>query len=346
MTHPHAVAGRARPSPPTWLPIAAALTTVLLWASAFVAIRHVGREISAGPLALGRLLVGSALLGAFAVFRPRPRTGRRRPSRRDWGLLLVCGVLWFGLYNVALNAAERRIDAGTAAMVINVGPLLIALIAGVVLGEGFPRRIMLGSAVGFGGVLVIGAVTSSHSAQGVGVLLCVLAAVGYAISVVAQKPLLARLPALEVTWLACTIGAVCCLPFLPLLVSDVAAAQPASVAWLIYLGAFPTALAFTTWAYALSHTSAGRMAATTYLVPPLAVIIGWLALGESPPALAFAGGALCLAGVYLSRRSPSRRAPSRQPPSRRAPGPQPPSRPKIVPGPTAAQVVRASDPAQ
>jgi drug/metabolite transporter (DMT)-like permease len=308
MIRSRAQAGRARPSPPGWLPVAAALTTVLLWASAFVAIRHVGREISAGPLALGRLLVGSALLGAFAAVRSRPRTGRRWPVRRDWVPLLICGVLWFGLYNVALNAAERRIDAGTAAMVVNVGPLLIALVAGVVLGEGFPRQLVLGSAVAFGGVLVIGTASSSHSAQGVGVLLCVLAAVGYTIAVVAQKPLLARLPALEVTWLACTIGGVCCLPFLPRLLSDVAAAEPATVAWLVYLGAFPTALAFTTWAFALSHTSAGQMGATTYLVPPLAVLIGWLSLGESPPGLAFAGGALCLAGVYLSRRAPRRRS--------------------------------------
>jgi drug/metabolite transporter (DMT)-like permease len=317
------LAGWARPIPPPWLPIAAALTTVLLWASAFVAIRHVGREISAGPLALGRLLVGSAVLGAIAAFRNRARTGRRWPIGRDWIPLLACGVLWFGLYNVALNAAERRIDAGTAAMVINVGPLLMALLAGVLLGEGFPRRLLLGSAVAFGGVLVIGAASSSHSAQGVGVLLCVLAAVSYAIAVVAQKPLLARLPALEVTWLACTVGAVCCLPFLPRLISDVGAAAPATVAWVVYLGAFPTALAFTTWAYALSHTTAGRMGATTYLVPPLVVLIGWLGLGESPPRLVFAGGALCLAGVYLARRAP-RRPPTRQPeiePGRIGPSP-------------------------
>lgn len=306
MTQPNAVIDRVRPSPPTWLPITAALTTVLLWASAFVAIRHVGREVSAGPLALGRLLVGVALLGAFAAVRTRVRGGRRRPTRRDWGLLVVCGGLWFGMYNVALNAAERRIDAGTAAMVINIGPLVVALLAGVVLREGFPARLVLGSGVGFAGVLLIGTATSARSAQGVGVLLCVLAAAGYAIAVVAQKPLLARLPALDVTWLACTVGVVCCLPFLPQLISEATTAQPSTLAWLVYLGAFPTALAFTTWAYALSHTSAGQLSATIYLVPPLAVGIGWLALGETPASLAFAGGALCLAGVYVSRWAPRR----------------------------------------
>jgi drug/metabolite transporter (DMT)-like permease len=65
---------------------------------------------------------------------------------------------------------------------------------------------------------------------------------------------------------------------------------------------FPTAVAFTTWAYALSMTTAGRMGATTYLVPPLAILLGWAMLDESPAGLAFVGGAVCLAGVIIARR--------------------------------------------
>ncbi len=72
--------------------------------------------------------------------------------------------------------------------------------------------------------------------------------------------------------------------------------------WVVYLSVFPTAVAFTTWAYALSRTTAGRMGATTYLVPPLAVLMGWMVLGEVPPALALIGGALCLVGVAVTRR--------------------------------------------
>ena len=49
------------------------------------------------------------------------------------------------------------------------------------------------------------------------------------------------------------------------------------------------------------------MGATTYLVPPLAVLMGWLFLGEAPPALALAGGALCLAGVFVARGGRLRR---------------------------------------
>ena len=113
---------------------AAALLTVTLWASAFVGIRSAGHELSPGALALGRLLVASAALGALALARREPL-----PSRRDLRGIAVVGVLWFALYSVVLNAAEQRIDAGTAAMLVNIGPILIALLAGLLLREGFPR---------------------------------------------------------------------------------------------------------------------------------------------------------------------------------------------------------------
>jgi drug/metabolite transporter (DMT)-like permease len=274
----------------------AAAVTVVLWASAFVAIRHVGAEISAGALSFGRLLVGSVLLGVFVFTRPR-----RWPARGDWKFLLICGLLWFGVYNVALNEAERHLDAGTTAMLVNIGPLLIALLAGLLLHEGFPRRLVIGSAVAFGGVVLIGLSSSSGSAETWGVVLCLVAAAAYAIGVVSQKPLLARLPALEVTWLSCVIGAVACSPFGPTLVKEAADARPSTIWWLVFLGAFPTAIAFTTWAYALARTTAGRMGATTYLVPPITILLGWLLLDESPAPLAYVGGVLCLIGVAISR---------------------------------------------
>jgi drug/metabolite transporter (DMT)-like permease len=290
-------AAPARPSVPT-LPLVAALVTVGLWASAFIGIRAAGKEVGPGGLSLARLLVGAVALGALVALRRESL-----PPRRDAGRLIACGVLWFGIYNVALNEAERRVDAGTAAMLVNVGPVLIAVLAGVLLGEGFPRTLLFGCAVAFAGTTLIGVATSRHGvAAGWGTVLCLVAAVTYAGGVVAQKPLLARSSALSVTWLACCIGALCCLPFAPSMVRDLGDASTGTLVWIAYLGLFPTAVAFTTWAYALSSTSAGRMGSTTYLVPPLAILMGWIAFGESPVALAFAGGALCIAGAVLARR--------------------------------------------
>jgi drug/metabolite transporter (DMT)-like permease len=288
------------PVPRSALPLLAALVTIVAWASAFVAIRHVGHEVSPGPLTLGRLLVGSAVLGLMMLARRRPL-----PERRHWPRLVTCGVLWFGLYNVALNAAERRIDAGTASMLVNVGPVFIAVLAGVLLGEGFPQRLLVGTAVSLAGVVVIGLATSGGAnADLAGVLLCLLAAAAYAVAMVAQKPLLTDLPGLQVTWLACTIGAVVCLPFAPGLVRELDGADASTWWWVVYLGAVPTALGFTTWAYALARTSAGRLGATTYLVPPIAILLSWALLGETPVGLAVVGGVLCVAGVYVSRRAP------------------------------------------
>ena len=217
--------------------------------------------------------------------------------------LVLCGVLWFGIYNVALNAAEQRVDAGTAAMLVNVGPILIILLAGIVLGEGFPRSLLAGAAVAFAGVAVIAFADSQRGVSTLGTLLCLVAAVAYAGGVVSQKPALARVSPLQATFVACLVGTLVCLPFAPQLAGEVGDARGSALAWAVYLGVFPTALGFTTWAFALARTTAGRMGTTTYLVPPLSILMGWAFLGEVPTELAFLGGALCLVGVAIARRS-------------------------------------------
>src|SRR5690606_13850361 len=114
------------------LPLAAAGVTVVLWASAFIAIRSVGVHYEPGPMALGRLIVGAVALSAFALWKPI-----RIPRGRPLALVIAYGALWFGLYAVSLNAAEQHLDAGTAALIVNVAPIIIAVMSGVFLGEGF-----------------------------------------------------------------------------------------------------------------------------------------------------------------------------------------------------------------
>src|SRR6267378_636882 len=199
------------------LPLLAALVSVVLWAAAFVGIRAAGRSFSPGPLALGRLVIGSMLLGAVVLCRPTIR-----PTRRDLALLVLAGLLWFGVYQVILNEAERRVDAGTASMLVLIAPIFIV--------------------------------------------------------------------------------ALCCLPYTPQLVREWRSAPTSGIAWLVFLGVFPTSIAFTTWAYALARGEAGRLAATAYLIPPIAILMSWLILGEVPGVVAIGGGALCLVGVYIARK--------------------------------------------
>ena len=288
----------------TALPLVAVAVTLLLWSSAFVAIRHLGHTFSPGALSLGRLLVGSASLGAVLLMR-----GWTTPARRDWPGLVVIGVLWFGVYNVALNAGERRVDAGTAAMLIQLSPVLVAVLAAVFLKERATPMLGIGLLVAFAGVVLIATSTSDEGGRDpVGVLLCLVSAAAYAVSLIVQKPLVSRLPAVEVTWIACTVGALACLPFAGDLARETAAASSSDIAWVVYLGVFPTAIAFSTYAFALSSMTASSLSVTTYLVPPITVLMSWIVLSEAPPAMAYVGGALCLLGVGVARRGPRSRA--------------------------------------
>jgi drug/metabolite transporter (DMT)-like permease len=278
--------------------VVAGFVTVTLWGSAFVGIRAVGEALAPGPLALGRLLVSCAILGAVALVRREPL-----PRRSDLLAIAAFGVLWLGCYSVTLNAAERFVDAGTAAMIINTGPILIVILAGIFLREGFPRGLFAGCAIALGGCAMIGlAAISSGSRSGLGITLCIVAALAYAVAVIVQKPVLTRVSPFQVTWLGCAAATLTCMPFAPALVAQTAKAGPSAIGWTIYLGAVPTAFGFATWAFALRQGSAGRTGALTYLIPVVAVSLGWLVLGERPPWLAVAGGALCLGGVYVARR--------------------------------------------
>lgn len=277
----------------------AALITVVLWASAFVGIRMVADDYSPGALAFGRIAVGALVLGAIAL-----RYRRRLPRGRALGLVIAYGVAWFAGYTVVLNQAEHHLDAGTAAMLVNVAPILVAVFAGFLLAEGFPRPLLVGVSIAFTGVVIIamGGSGATSVNDGAGVALGLLAALLYATGVLLQKVALRSVDVVTATFLGCAVGAVALLPFAPQFVTETVDAPASALAIAVYLGVFPTAIAFSTWAYALARTDAGRMTATTLAVPAIVIMLSWFILGELPTVLGMIGGALCLLGVAISRR--------------------------------------------
>lgn len=277
----------------------AAVITVILWASAFVAIRAAADHYSPGALAFGRLAVGTLGLGVIAMRYSRPR-----PRGKALKLIIAYGVAWFAGYTVVLNQAEHHLDAGTAAMLVNVAPILVAVSAGLLLGEGFPRALIIGVSVAFVGVVIIavGGPDGALTGSGIGIALALLAAVLYASGALLQKVTLRTVDAVTATFWGCLVGAVVLVPFAPQFVAETVVAPPSALAVVVYLGVFPTAIAFSTWAWALARTNAGPMTATTLAVPAIAVLMSWVLLGELPTTLAMAGGVLCVVGVAISRR--------------------------------------------
>ncbi len=285
----------AAPSRPA-LPWLAAAAVMGLWGAAFGVIRVSGPHRSPGAMTLLRM--GTAVL----VMLPLLLRGRLRAPRsgRMWAAVLAWGATWFCLYSVVLNASEHYLDPATAAMLVNLAPLIVAVASGLLLGEGLSPRLILGVVVALGGIGLITLATSTGHVEGPGLVLGLLAAVLYAGSVLGQKPLLTHIDSTSMTVIGMTAGLAACLPFAPQLVTELGRAPASAIAAVVYMGLLPTAAAFLLWGYALTHTPAGVLTSSSLIVPAITVLLAWTLLGEVPPPLAALGGMLCLAGAAVA----------------------------------------------
>jgi drug/metabolite transporter (DMT)-like permease len=276
----------------------AVVVTVLLWASAFVVIRWVAPYLSPGPLALLRLVFGSAALTVLLLATRRPRL----PRGRALVITIAYGVAWFAGYTVILNWAEHHLDAGTAAMLVNLAPILIALFAGLFFGEGLPPALFIGMGVALLGVVLIGLATGGGGSDRLGLVLGLGAAVLYTVGMLLQRVVLRTIDARSVTWTGCLAAVVATLPFLGQTIEEVGRAPISAILGAIFLGVGPTAVGFSTWAYAQTKIPTGRLAAVSLIIPAVALVMSAVVLAELPPPLAIVGGGLCLAGVVITRR--------------------------------------------
>jgi drug/metabolite transporter (DMT)-like permease len=281
--------------------------TVLLWSSAFVAIRVALRDLDPVELTVGRLLVASAALAVVA-----PLLGVGRPARRDLVRIVIAGATGMTGYQLLLNTGEVRVPAGTASLLVATFPVLTAVLGGLVLGERLAADQWAGVAVAFTGAGLIALTERDGLGISPSALLVLGAAVCLAAYAVLQKPLLARVSPVAATCHATWAATVLALPLAGGLPAALGRVTAPGVVALLWLGVGASAVGFVTWAVALRYLSASVAASSLYLGPPLTVLIAWGLLGERPVAVALTGGALCLVGVLLTQRSgQSRQAPTR-----------------------------------
>jgi drug/metabolite transporter (DMT)-like permease len=273
----------------------AVAVTVLSWGSAFPLIRVGMRDLGALELAAARFAVASALaLAWLAIRRPPP------PTRADAGRFLVCGLIGISLYNGLLNEGERTVSAGAAAFIVNVAPILTAILATIFLRERFSAWGWGGALISFAGVGLIALGQPGGLAFGGGASLVAGAALCTASYFVLQRPLVPRYGALACTAYTLLAGALFLAPFLPGALPQLAAPGGArTAATVVALGVFPAAIGYAAWTYALGRFGAARAANFLYLVPPVAALVGFAALGESLGALTLAGGAIAILGVVI-----------------------------------------------
>jgi drug/metabolite transporter (DMT)-like permease len=277
---------------------------LLTWSSAYAAIAYALASFTPGEVALARLAIGAA---CFVVLLLARRSSL--PKRSDWPQLAVLGVIGLTAYHVCLNYAETRIASGTAAILISLVPAVTAALSAVWIGERIGLRSAIGLAVAlFGVVLVV--LTSGKEVRFQPMAALVLVSVlASAIFFVGQKPFFVRNDMIGVTTFAFLAGTLGTVPFGLGLPHALALAPWSHIAALVWLGIAPTFVGYLTWNAALRRASASQVSSFIYFSPPIAVLIGWVWLGEQPGWLTLLGGAITVGGVALANTK--RRAPAR-----------------------------------
>ncbi|WEK49749.1 MAG: DMT family transporter [Candidatus Kaistia colombiensis] len=274
--------------------LAAIATTIIGWASAFAAIRVGLTALTPVELAAARYLSAAVPAGLYLLIARPPL-----PSRKDFVRLLVIGVLFISAYAVLLNTGEQTIPAGPASFIIQINPIIVALIAMPLLGERFGLGGWLGTLVSFLGVGLIAYGSGDGFGLNVGALLILGAALCTSISTILQKPLLGRMPALAVTAWVLLLGSLPLTPAIPDTLSALRLAPPAVIGSIAYLVVLPTVIGYLTWAIALKRFPASRASNYLYCIAPTATLIGYLWLGEVPSLLGLLGGAMAIGGVLI-----------------------------------------------
>ena len=274
--------------------LAAIGITVLLWGSAYPGIRAGLAAYSPGELTLLRYLFASLTLGAWACVQPL-----RLPRWRDVPALFALGALGFTIYHLALNYGEQTVTAGGASFLASTAPVFATLLAFWFLGEHLTRWGWIGIAVSLSGIALISLGEAGGLHFDLGALFVLLAAMSGAGYFTLQKFYLDRYSPFELTCYAVWAGTLLMGYFLPDLAGQIGQAPWEATLAVIYIGVFPGALGYVTYAYVLARMPVALTTSFLYLVPVTALPIAWIWLGEIPTLVALLGGSIALGGVVL-----------------------------------------------
>lgn len=272
-----------------------ATIAVLTWSSAYATIAYALAAFTPGEVAFARLLLASVF---FLLYLRARRIALPPPAA--WPPLLALGLGGLAVYHLCLNFAETRIASGTAAILIALIPAATAAVGALWLRERLSARTLSGLSLALAGVVlvVLASGKSVHfQPKALLVLVSVLAAAVY---FTGQKSWSARYGAEAVTAVTLLGGTLGTLPFGLDLPRALVAAPLGRSAALLWLGLAPTFVGYLTWSVAIHRASATRVASFIYCSTPIALLIGWLWLGERPGWLTLVGGAIVVSGVILA----------------------------------------------
>lgn len=268
---------------------------LVTWSSAYASIAYALAAFTPGEVALARLSIASLCFALLLAVKRVPL-----PARRDWPQLALLGVIGLTVYHLCLNYAETRIASGTASILISLVPAATAAWSAIWLRERLSARTLTGLGVALLGVVLVVLASGKQVRFEPMAALVLLSVLASAIYFVGLKPLFARNSMLGVTAFGFFAGTLGSLPFGLHLPQAVAAAPWPAIAALLWLGIAPTFIGYIAWNVAIHRSSASQVSSFIYFSPPIAVLIGWVWLGERPGPLTLVGGVVTVAGVVLA----------------------------------------------
>lgn len=275
--------------------LAALVTTLIFWGSAFPFLRLALQSYHPGHLTLVRFLTASAAMVVIAIAFRMPV-----PRLRWWLPLAGLSLINVIGYHVLLNFGLVAVQAGPASLIVNTAPVFSYIAAGPILREHVDARAWLGLLVCLIGMGIIAFSGNGNFQLDASVLLLVGCAITWGVSSVLVKPLLVHLSALQVAAMTLWFGTAGLLVFAPGVVDAVREAPPAATYSIVYLGVFPIAVSYATWNYVLAHLPATVAVNYTYLIPLIALLQAFVMLGERPGWPSLLGGFVALGGVILA----------------------------------------------
>jgi drug/metabolite transporter (DMT)-like permease len=276
----------------------------VVYATSYVATRIVLDDVPPALLALGRLVVGAAVL--FPIARGL-ETPAARPTGRDAWRIAWLGVIGCAGAFAHPHGGRARSTATNAALLIVVEPVSIMLLSPGLLGERLRPRAAAGAAVALcGAVLVVlngvPGRTPALAPHWRGDLLLVLAGVAYGAYTLLGRDVLKRHGPLPVTARSIAWGAVV---MIPLATAEwLGGARPVLGATAgaggLYLAVVITALGYLLWNWALARVSAPRVAIFVTIQPIGGAVLGVVVLREPLTVFTVAGAVLVALGLWLT----------------------------------------------
>lgn len=278
-----------------------AFGTVLLWASAFVFTKIALTYFTTSAVGVLRYLVASLFFVIIALCK---RIGL--PERRDIPKFLLSGALGFTFYMITFNEASRSLSSATGSVIIASAPVLTALFANIVFKEKIKPMGWLGIAVEFIGIVILTLWDGVFSMNS-GIFWMLGAAICISSYNLFQRYYLKKYTALQSTAYNILAGTLLLLVYLPNAMEQLIKAPIQKWLVVIYMGIFPSALAYLWWAKALSIAKKTSDVTNFMFVTPLiATLMGFLMIGEAPTAATFIGGFMIIIGLLIFQKINSR----------------------------------------